>query len=77
MKYIYAYYSPFATHGVVDVLVLDEEEVFDILYTKIGLTNRFDTLEELCEFIDEYELLADGPDAITVTTLSGELLLQT
>ena len=77
MKYIYAYRSAYSTGGYIEIEILDEQEVFDRLYAKVGLTNRFDSVDELVKFIHEWQIFdLEGGETITVATLSGEILLQ-
>lgn len=77
MKYIYAYRSPYSTDGYIEIEILSEQEVFDRLYAKVGLTNRFDSVDELVKFINEWQIFdLEGGETITVATLSGEILLQ-
>ena len=77
MKYIYAYIAPYSQDGCIEVEILDEGEVFNRLYKHIGLVNQFDTLDELVDFIDEWQIFdLEGGERITVSTLAGEMILQ-
>ena len=77
MKYIYAYRLPYSKDGLIEVEILDEAEVYDRLHEKIGLVNQFSSVEKLIQFIDEYQIFdLSGGEAITVATLSGEILFQ-
>lgn len=79
MDYIYAT-SSYKTEGLIEIEILSEDEVFDRLYSILGLTNQFDDVDELIKFIREWGVYDfhnyRNSGAITVATLDGDVLLQ-
>lgn len=75
MNYIYAYVAPFSDDGCIEIEVKSESEILDILQEKLGLTNEFDSLDEMLSFIEEYNMLElEGGERISIATLSGEMI---